>query len=473
MQASSIDAGPDGLPALEARLARDLAVLNQPAPNWITPRPGVLDVAVIGAGMGGLAAAFALIREGVRNIRLFDEHPAGFEGPWVTFARMETLRSPKHLVGPALGLPALTFRAWHEAQFGTAEWDALWRIPRTQWMDYLKWYRRVLDLPVENDARMTSLAPRGDLVGIGFADGRQALARRVVLATGRDGLGGPIMPAVFAPLPPSMCVHSSAEIDFAALRGRRIAVIGAGASGFDNAGAALEAGAAAVTMLMRRRHVPRINKGMGVSSAGMNAGFYDLPPAQRVQLTTYLTDTGTAPPRLSVMRCTRHENFHWAASCPVLSARLADGCAVLATPRGDMSFDLVIVATGFGIDTSRRPEIADLAAGMLRWEDAYPPVVAEGGDHGASPFLGPYFEFLPRGPGDAWVGRVYCLNFAGTLSHYKLTGDIPAISAGATRLADGIIRSFFTEDYEDHYQRLQDFETPELRGDEWQENKLL
>lgn len=468
-EAALIDRGPEGLAALEARLARDLAVLNQPAVNWITPRAGVLEVAIIGAGMAGLTVAFALMREGVRNIRLFDANPAGFEGPWMTFARMETLRSPKHLTGPALGLPSLAFRAWHEAQFGRAAWDALWRIPRPQWMEYLRWYRRVLEIPVENGARMTGLAPVDGLVELSFAGGAVVLARRVILATGRDGLGGPIMPAMFGALPGSVCVHSSAAIDFGALRGKRVAVVGAGASGFDNAGAALEAGAAEVLMLMRRRDVPRINKGMGVSSAGMNAGFYDLPPAQRMEMTAYLADTGTTPPRLSVMRCTRHANFRWLAACPVQAVRMEDGRAVLSTPRGEMAFDMVIVATGFGTDTSRRPELSHLAAGMRRWAEAYPPVVAEGGDYGASPFLGPHFEFQAAGPGDAWVERVYCLNFAGTLSHYKLTGDIPAISAGAIRLADGVMRSFFVEDYADHYQRLQDFDVPELRGDEWEE----
>ena len=32
----------------------------------------------------------------------------------MTYARMETLRSPKQLVGPAYGMASLTFRAWHE-----------------------------------------------------------------------------------------------------------------------------------------------------------------------------------------------------------------------------------------------------------------------------------------------------------------------------------------------------------------------
>ena len=75
---------------------------------------------------------------------------------------METLRSPKQLAGPALGIPSLTFRAWFEAQFGRAAWDALDKIPRLQWMDYLRWYRRVLALPVRNDHRVTDLLPRGD-----------------------------------------------------------------------------------------------------------------------------------------------------------------------------------------------------------------------------------------------------------------------------------------------------------------------
>jgi cation diffusion facilitator CzcD-associated flavoprotein CzcO len=59
-------------------------------------------VAIIGAGMAGLAAAFALKRLGISNVRLFDRAPRGCEGPWVTYARMQTLRSPPELTGPTL-----------------------------------------------------------------------------------------------------------------------------------------------------------------------------------------------------------------------------------------------------------------------------------------------------------------------------------------------------------------------------------
>ena len=171
---------------LEARLARDLELLLvPPAKQWLEPRVHpqwgpVLDVAIIGAGMGGLAAAFALKRLGVRNMQLFDRSPEGFEGPWATYARMQTLRSPPELVGPALGLANLTFRAWFEAQFGRDAWKAVHRIPRLQWMDYLRWYRRMIDVPIENEVEITRHhgRQRGGLprpaVGSGRASGRRA-----------------------------------------------------------------------------------------------------------------------------------------------------------------------------------------------------------------------------------------------------------------------------------------------------------
>jgi len=214
-----------GLAALAARLADELEFLQLPAPRW-TPaleREGqpVVDVAIIGAGMTGLAAAAALVQRGL-SVVAYDEAPAGLEGPWATTARMETLRSPKQLAGPALGIPSLTFRAWFEAQFGRAEWEAVDKIPRLQWMDYLRWYREVLRLPVLNGHRVTDIEPRADgLVMLGLEiEGRptRAWARRVVLATGRAGLGGPALPAFAEALPRSRWAHSSDDNDYAARR---------------------------------------------------------------------------------------------------------------------------------------------------------------------------------------------------------------------------------------------------------------
>ena len=62
---------------------------------------------------------------------------------------------------PPTCLP-LTFRAWYEAQFGCEAWERLGKIPRPMWMDYLRWYRDVLDLPVENGIEVTRIEPAAD-----------------------------------------------------------------------------------------------------------------------------------------------------------------------------------------------------------------------------------------------------------------------------------------------------------------------
>src|SRR5258705_12057824 len=118
-------------PAAPPRL--ELAQLNSPAPNWVLPARGpggkpLLDALVIGGGMCGQLAAFALLREGVRNLRCVERAPRGREGPWATYARMDILRSPKHLTGPDLGVAALTYRAYHEAKFGLAHWKKLHKV---------------------------------------------------------------------------------------------------------------------------------------------------------------------------------------------------------------------------------------------------------------------------------------------------------------------------------------------------------
>ena len=68
----------------------------------------------------------------------------GAEGPWRTYARMRSLRTPKHLTGPDLGIPSLTPRAWYEARHGSEAWAALGKISRHDWADYLG-FRRARD----------------------------------------------------------------------------------------------------------------------------------------------------------------------------------------------------------------------------------------------------------------------------------------------------------------------------------------
>ena len=463
-----------GLAALEAELRQDLARLNHPPANWVPPRRHaggpVLDVAIVGGGMCGLAASHALLREGVRNHLVLDRSEDGLEGPWMTFARMETLRSPKELVGPALGMPAATFRAWYVAQHGMAAWEALFRIPRPMWMEYLRWYRRALGLPVRNGMAVERIAPKDGLLRLELP-GQALMARKVVLALGRSGMGRAATPPFVAGLPRTHWAHSADEIDFAALRGRRVMVVGAGASAMDNAAEALEAGCAHMDMLVRRPALPRINKLMGAGNPGFTAAFPHLPDEWRWRFIIYGERTQTPPPRNSTQRVGRHPNAHLHLGAPALSMRLEGNEVVVETPRGSLATDFVILGTGFHIDVQEPPGMLDGADQIVTWAERYTPPPEESSvELGRSPYLGPNFEFQERDPGRAtWLRHVLCFNHAATVSLGKVAGDIPKVGDGAAWLAQGIAAALFTEDLGTHWQALLEYAKPELLGDEWPE----
>ena len=76
-----------GLEALAARIEEDLGFLCHPGKDWVPERPGVSDVVIIGGGMCGMAAWFALRSAGLRRMRVLDRGAAGLEGPWLTYAQ--------------------------------------------------------------------------------------------------------------------------------------------------------------------------------------------------------------------------------------------------------------------------------------------------------------------------------------------------------------------------------------------------
>ncbi len=96
---------------------------------------------------------------GSTNVLVIDKAVRGREGPWRTYARMPTLRSPKDYTGPDLDIPSLTYQSWHEARFGAENWETLGNIPRDLWADYLLWVRDVTATPVRNETTLVDIAP--------------------------------------------------------------------------------------------------------------------------------------------------------------------------------------------------------------------------------------------------------------------------------------------------------------------------
>ncbi len=469
---------PRTLAELEERLAEDLLWLNRPAAPWTKQRhrdgSKVLDVAVIGAGLCGLIAMAALKANGIEEVRAFDSAPAGREGPWVTSARMQTLRTPKDLPGLALGLPSLTFRAWYEAQFGREAFEAMDLIPTGQWMDYLVWYRKVLELDVVNDVRVTGISPRpGGLFEITHSEAygeKSVFARRVIIATGLDGLGEPSLPAVAHRVAERYRAHGAAIIDMASLKGKRVAVVGSGSSAMDNAAAALEAGAASVDLFARQPTLAKTDKLSGISGLGTRYGYFDLPDADKWEIMQEAGKTGTPPPRHSVLRVSAWPNAHFHLSSPIDDLVETANGVEITTPKGHYAVDFIIFATGFGIDYAKRPEFSEITDRALPWGEAYsPPEGQANAGLAISPYLGNAFQFTPR-PGqteDAWLSYVHCFSFPSLLSHGKINSGMPSINEGATTLVNGIVRSLFTEDREELLAQFHGYDKSELTGDEW------
>lgn len=438
------------------------------------------DAVVVGGGMCGQTAAYALRREGIHRVLTVDARKAGLEGPWATFARMEMLRSPKHLTGPDLGLPSLTFRAWYEARFGVAAWAALHKVWRLDWRDYLLWVRQQVGVSVQGETTVTALEPMPEGIAVQMhtpVGPRRVCARTVVLAQGREGSGRPRWPSFpsFDPhtaVSPQRVRHSMDPVDPARWTGARIGVLGVGASAFDNAARALEAGAAEVTMFARRAQLPQVNKSKWTSFIGFFRGYATLPDAERVRFYAHVFDEQVPPPFESVLRCDRHPGFALRLGEPWLDLRADDQGVTVVTPAGTQRFDEVILGTGFDVDLLDVPVLGSLAAQALRWGDRLAfedsPV---GRELARFPYLDAGFAMQAQPGADPTVAqalaRIRLFGWGSTLSHGALAGDIPGLAIGATRLSAAIAQALFVEDAARHHRRLLDHAEQELKPTRW------
>ncbi|NKC30518.1 FAD-dependent oxidoreductase [Falsiroseomonas selenitidurans] len=451
---------PDALTGLERRVAWELETLAYPARPWVRklahPDGPVLDVLVVGGGQCGLATAFALQRARIDNIAVLEAAAPGQAGVWTNFARMHTLRTPKHVTGPELGVPSLSVRAWYEARFGAAAWSALHKIGREDWHDYLAWLQRVLALPVRHGWRVTGIAPEGEgllAVQAEAADGarQRLLARQVVLATGLDGNGGWQVPAMIAAaLPASHYAHTAQAIDFARLAGKRVAVLGAGASAFDNAAMALEAGAARVDLLARRPVLPAVNPNRWMEFFGFLHHFTDLPDPQKWRFMQTLFALNQPPPQETFSRCAAQDRFFLHLGAPLDGVAMQGDMVALHTPRAVLAADFLIVGTGLVVDLALRPELAAVAPHVALWRDRFAPAAQDAG-LGAYPYLTDSFAFTERRPGAApWLARLRSSSFAAMPSTASSAG-ISTLRPTVERIVRGIARDLFRDQAEaDH-----------------------
>jgi FAD-dependent urate hydroxylase len=451
--------------ALAAKVQADLHALRHPETNWIPPRLGadgapMLDVLVVGAGQGGLAIAAHLLRERVTNIMVVDREPAGAEGIWNSHGRMPVIRSPKHYPGPDMGVPNLTYEAWHRAAYGDLSWEGVNFVPIPLWVEYLDWVRETLGPPVRNDTEVTSIIPApGGLAitmrGPGGTETRHA--RRLVLATGHDGTGDWWMPDYLAALPTHLRAKGADPIDFARLAGKRVAVLGVGATAGDNAICALDHGAE-VHMFCRRPTHRRQQVYRWCITAGFLRHFGDLDDAWRWRFMHYILNIRMGMPPETWKRAsgdpgfTLHTSSDWTAAAP-----RGDGVRV-ETTQGPFEADYIISCAGHDQDVRKRPELAHFAGHIALWNDRYtPPDGLEDERLGRYPYLGADFQFLEKTPGAApYLDRIHDFTFGPTMSFGPSGCSISTLRLTVPMLVAGVTKGLFVEDAERHWQALLD-----------------
>ena len=238
------------------------------------------------------------------------------------------------------------------------------------------------------------------------------------------------------------------------LRGKRVAVLGAGASAFDNAAVALEHGAREVRLFFRRKTLVNVNAYRWAEFVGFLKHLGDLPDADKWRFIVQIVRMGQLPPADTLRRASAHSGFHLHPGSAWRSVRPEGDSIAIETQSGTFEADFVIVGTGFVTDLTRRPELVHVEPSIARWSDRYQPPDAERhADLLRHPYLGDSFEFTEREPGEApHLSTLYNYTFGCLLSLGFGGASISGMKYSNARLVAGITRSLFVEDREEHFE---------------------
>ena len=309
---------------------------------------------------------------------------------------METLRSPKQLAGPALGipvadLPRLVRGAVRPRRMGRARQDpapAVDGLPalvprgaRAAGAQRPSRHRRA-----GRAATASSSSPSRPTAARRRAPGRAASC----VATGRAGLGGPSLPAFAEALPRTRWAHSSDDNDYAALAGparrrRRRRRLGDGQRR-DRARSRRRARAPAGAPRRPAAH----QQGQGRRQPGLRRGLR--APARRLEMAhppLHQHAAGAAAAQQHAARLAPRRTRTSTSASPIDGVEERDGALQVRTSAGPIELDFLIFATGFKVDWRQRPMLRRIAPCIRVWKDRYP---APAGDDDAelaeSPDLG-------------------------------------------------------------------------------------
>ena len=193
------------------------------------------EVAVIGAGPYGLSIAAHLAARNIPH-RIFGKAME----TWATqMPRGMMLKSDGYATG--LYDPARSFTFERYCRERNIPFANLGIPPRLEdFVDYGRAFQRKL-VPHLEDVTVNSLERDDSGYRLRFETGAPCFAQAVVVAAGISHFA--VLPRALSDLPQDLVTHTSQHHDLGTFKGRKVAVIGAGASAVDVAGLLHEAGA--------------------------------------------------------------------------------------------------------------------------------------------------------------------------------------------------------------------------------------
>lgn len=459
---------------LHTQVEKELTLLDYPKRPWTIAKTrsdgqSIYDVVIVGGGQTGLTIAFALRKEKIQNVIIFDENEEGYEGPWLTYARMHHLRSAKHVIGPDCNVPSLTCQTWFEAKYGEEAWNSFINVPRVVWADYLHWFRHILNLPVVNKTKVGSItydaAEKCFAIPLSQQGGTSLVyARKVVLATGFQGSGEWVVPEVVKDhLPPHLYTSVYNNVDFEALRGKKVAILGAGPCAFDAATKSHQFGASEIHFFIRREKLPNMHAFRWAEYAGFLNIFPELDDAEKWRHIAKIYEMGQPPTPDGVAHVRSLPNVEMHFSSPWLHTQPNGNKVIVHTPQEAFEFDHLLIATGWVADLKLRPELQEIKDQIAIWSDRFTPP-----DHQPyhyllqMPYLGKNFEFQEKTPGEApYISSIFNCTGAALMSEgFNVGTGLIGMKYSVQKIVYGIVKEIFLEDKEYFFQSLDNYDAP-------------
>ncbi len=329
-------------------------------------RSTAVDVAIIGAGPYGLSLA-AHLGVGKLSYRIFGTPMSSWRNHMLTRTWLKSDGFASSLYDPD---SAFTLARYCQEQ-SLPYADVGLPVPIETFVAYgLEFQKRFVAQLEETEVTTVTRIPGG--FELATQTGETVRSKRVVVAAGITHFG--YIPPMFRVLPQEFLTHSSDHKDVSSFEGRRVAVIGAGASAVDLAGLLHEAGAD--THLIARRAtiafhersseprpiaqrllVPRSGLGLGWRSRLCTDApllFHSMP--SRLRRRAVQRHLGPAPGWFAksrfVGRVTSHLGTHMRQvdmrrNCVSLKFTQQDGSDT------ELQFDHVICATGYKVSLQR------------------------------------------------------------------------------------------------------------------------